>query len=417
MHAVAHHAAVEDQVGRRHQPVADVEGGDAAAGARPCRAPGPGPTRHDRHRARRRGPAPSSSQRSSAWPSVFTHARSARIHRVQRLDREGHAGARGPRAGWPAARRAPSPARRRGPCEPGGRPPTTITRQSAPERMGFVDGAAVVLDRRAAARRVGRREHAAAAEAGDLQRRRRGRCAPLRPARAPHLVAPGRDAAGCRGAAQPSMLSREVQRSAPSPCSARAGPGGAHHATPLHRQQRAHPRAARSGSRSSPAASASRNSSARCMDAARALLSADHGEMRLVAVQPGHEHHAGLVEARRRLEDMPAQRHRRRQDGVEAAQVAARQRGQRRRPPPARWDRRCRAARRSSPAASPAISSGVVEVVAGVHAHARRQPAAHGDLLLLVEQRDLDAVHLGGIVADDGRAPSPSPRQWSASPQ
>ena len=43
---------------------------------------------------------------------------------------------------------------------------------------------------------------------------------------------------------------------------------------------------------------------------------------------------------------------------------------------------------------------GVVEVVAGVHAHALRQAAAHRDLLVLVEQRNLDAVDLGGIGRD-----------------
>ena len=90
---------------------------------------------------------------------------------------------------------------------------------------------------------------------------------------------------------------------------------------------------------------------------ARALLAADHGEVILQAVEIGHEHHAGLVEARRRLEDVARQRHGRRQDVVEGLRVAARR--ARRAPPrpPARWRRRCRAARRNSPRASPAISS------------------------------------------------------------
>ena len=43
----------------------------------------------------------------------------------------------------------------------------------------------------------------------------------------------------------------------------------------------------------------------------------------------------------------------------------------------------------------------VVEVVAGVHAHAFGQAAAHRDLLVLVEQRDLDAVDLARIRGDD----------------
>ena len=44
---------------------------------------------------------------------------------------------------------------------------------------------------------------------------------------------------------------------------------------------------------------------------------------------------------------------------------------------------------------------GVVEVVAGIHAHALGELAAHDDLLVLVEQRDLDAVDLGGVRVDD----------------
>ena len=137
------------------------------------------------------------------------------------------------------------------------------------------------------------------------------------------------------------------------------------------------------------------------LDAAGGLLAADHGEVGLVAVQPGHEDHAGLVEAGRRLEDMPAQRHGRRQDGVEAGQVV---RGQRRqRPAHRRRDRIEDAEQRVGMALRVAGDQfRVVEVVAGVHAHAARQAPAHGDLLLLVEQADLHAIHLGGAVADDG---------------
>jgi len=50
---------------------------------------------------------------------------------------------------------------------------------------------------------------------------------------------------------------------------------------------------------------------------ARALLAADHDEMVLVAVQIRHEDDAGLVEPGRRLEDVPRERHGRRQDLVE----------------------------------------------------------------------------------------------------
>jgi hypothetical protein len=42
----------------------------------------------------------------------------------------------------------------------------------------------------------------------------------------------------------------------------------------------------------------------------------------------------------------------------------------------------------------------VVEVVAGVHADARGQPPPQVELALAVEQRELDAVDLGGVVVD-----------------
>ena len=66
---------------------------------------------------------------------------------------------------------------------------------------------------------------------------------------------------------------------------------------------------------------------------------------------------------------------------------------------PARWRRRCRAARRIALLVT-GDQLGVVEVVARIHPHAFRQAAAHGDLLLLRQERDLDAVDLGGMVAE-----------------
>src|SRR5215813_14752484 len=48
-------------------------------------------------------------------------------------------------------------------------------------------------------------------------------------------------------------------------------------------------------------------------DRARALLAADHPEVRLVAVEIGGEHHAGLVEARGRAEDVSREHEGRRQ--------------------------------------------------------------------------------------------------------
>ena len=139
---------------------------------------------------------------------------------------------------------------------------------------------------------------------------------------------------------------------------------------------------------------------------ARALLAADHREVRLVAVQPGEQDDAGLVEARRRLEDVARQRHRRRQDRVEAVAVAGgecRERCARR-----RRDRvedaeqgvaLALVRRRADAVAGDQL--GVVEVVAGVHANAFGQAPPHRDLLVLVEQRDLDAVDLARIGGDD----------------
>ena len=62
---------------------------------------------------------------------------------------------------------------------------------------------------------------------------------------------------------------------------------------------------------------------------ARALLAADHDEVVLQAVEVGHEHDAGLVEAGGRLEDVARERDRRRQDVVEAAPVARGERAER----------------------------------------------------------------------------------------
>src|SRR6185437_13750631 len=44
---------------------------------------------------------------------------------------------------------------------------------------------------------------------------------------------------------------------------------------------------------------------------------------------------------------------------------------------------------------------GIAEIIARIHAHALRQAPAHGDLLLLVEERDLDPVDLPDVLGDD----------------
>src|SRR6476661_5167166 len=58
---------------------------------------------------------------------------------------------------------------------------------------------------------------------------------------------------------------------------------------------------------------------------AGALLAANHDEMVLQAVQIGEEDDPGLVEARRRLEDVAAEGHRRREDLMESGSVAGRE--------------------------------------------------------------------------------------------
>ncbi len=154
--------------------------------------------------------------------------------------------------------------------------------------------------------------------------------------------------------------------------------------------------AACSGSPSRPAASARRNSSARCRMRARALLAADHHEVVLVAVQIGHQHDAGFVEPGRCGEDVARKRHRRREDVVEIAQPCVGQRCQR--GARGRCDRIEDA--QQGVAMHPAVAGDqlrIIEVVAGVHAHALGQARAQRDLLVPVEQGELDAVDLGGM--------------------
>ena len=87
------------------------------------------------------------------------------------------------------------------------------------------------------------------------------------------------------------------------------------------------------------------------------------------------------MEARRVARRQRRQRGaRRRRDGVEDAE-----------------QRIALAVRRLAADAVAGDQLGVVEVVAGVHAHAGGQAPAHRDLLVLVEQRDLDAVDLARV--------------------
>ena len=47
---------------------------------------------------------------------------------------------------------------------------------------------------------------------------------------------------------------------------------------------------------------------------------------------------------------------------------------------------------------------GIVEVVTGIHADARRQTAAHRDLARVIEQRNLDTVDLRGVCFENAKA-------------
>ena len=64
-HAIAHHAAVEQQIRGRHQPVADVVGEDVRARRARSGARGRDPTRRDRRRPRRRRLRPA--RRRGRW--------------------------------------------------------------------------------------------------------------------------------------------------------------------------------------------------------------------------------------------------------------------------------------------------------------------------------------------------------------
>ncbi len=265
--AVAHHAAVEQQIPRRHQPVADVIGQDAAA------ASGAGDLALERRVPPDMididGDADAVAQRIAEIIGLGQRIDAGAvggIHRVQRLDRQLHAGV--PRIRQQRGDPVADQVARGGEIARARRQPADHQHQAMrADRRRLVDGAAVVVERACQPGAVELGEHAAAAEAGDGQavgadrRRRRGHAHRL------ELVAPGRDAgdAGARDA---------VDRLAQVPLAAR-GRGVdreqalvlreiAHQAsTPWSRSTAAMRDAARSGSISRPAPSASWKSCAR----------------------------------------------------------------------------------------------------------------------------------------------------------
>ena len=202
-HAVAHHAAVVEQVGGRHQPVADVVGEQALAAARARSAPrASGPTT----RGRRRRATPSAAacaagragrSRSSACSSVLTQARSAAYIGCSGSIASGMPAARAYSSSLGDAVVAPSacarPSRSFDGAEPGQRAaagrrrPAPGRRCPAPPPRRPRAGCRRAPPR--GLRAVGR-EHAAAAVAGELEPgvlarlARRGRARPPRPGRA-----------------------------------------------------------------------------------------------------------------------------------------------------------------------------------------------------------------------------------------
>ena len=265
-HAVAHHAAVEQEIGGRNQPVVDVVGEDAAAGARDLVARGRGPTRRDRRRPRRRRRRPA--RRRGRSPA---RACSRRRGRRRTSDAAARSRAARPPAGHRAAarpvasrtcRRAPAMSR-----EPFGSPPTTRIRHCAP--IAAASSTARRLSSSAARR-------PAASAAGNMPPRQRPvtvmSCARMSlPARSTPQACtmsrqgeiaemPGARAALDQLLERPRLHGHRVDREQRAVVRKVAHQA----ATPrvaITRRMRA---AALSGSRSRPAASARRNSSARC---------------------------------------------------------------------------------------------------------------------------------------------------------
>ena len=207
------------------------------------------------------------SQRSLAWASVFTQARSAAYIGCSGSIASGTPAARacGSSAAIPSRTCRCAPARS---FEPFGRPPAISTRRARADGGGLVDGAAVVVERGAAAGFVGGGKQAGAAIAAS-------RSGPRARIRLPAFstpaactmsrhgaiaVMPARDAALDELSKRPRLHRRGVDREQ------RAVVGQIAHqlATPRVAMTSRMRCAASSGSASSPAASARRNSSARC---------------------------------------------------------------------------------------------------------------------------------------------------------
>jgi len=96
-----------------------------------------------------------------------------------------------------------------------------------------------------------------------------------------------------------------VMRCAPG-CARMARGAASRH--PMHGQKRPHPRHRHLRIAQQPGVVGQAEQLAEMLDTARRLLPSDHHEVVLVAVQPGHEHHAGPVKGCRCLEDVAPKR-------------------------------------------------------------------------------------------------------------
>ena len=134
-------------------------------------------------------------------------------------------------------------------------------------------------------------------------------------------------------------------------------------------------------------------------DLAARLEPGGHDEMALPAVEPGKEGNAGLVEPGRRLEDFAAERNGRGKQRPVSFDVAQRQRLQRLRC--GGGNRGEDAEQRMGMAVAIALDQRrIVEIIAGIEPHAFRQAGAEAYLVRLVQQRNLDAIHLGRVFGD-----------------
>ena len=303
------------------------------------------------------------------------------VHRMQRLDRERHADVlrvlerRGDAVADVAARREQVLRLRRA-GERARQAADDEDEARRPELPGLVDRAPVVVERGARGRP---RPSPGTCRRGSSPRARARGCARARRCARSRSHGPGRATARwreCPGATHASMIVSSV----PAPRSvavliesqrwsaekSRTAVGarlGTQPSMPCSASRWRMRATASSGCSSRPARVGEAEDLGEVAERARALLAADHREVRLVAVQPGEEDDAGLVEACRRLEDVARERHRRREDRVEALDLARRSTPPAPRSPPARSRRRCRAGRRCAagscapPTPSPAISS------------------------------------------------------------